>query len=156
MARLEKCASTSMMSFSVYKAAAQSIRKVSVHHGSLGRAFQVAVEILYDRARKGEPLVGSHFDDDDPNLGLKVPFSFSVTPRTQILVDLLCTPEPPDSNSATERKGRNGFQFDLGINARNSGFVPDFVRAPNCRPSCDGANYRARPIWALTPSSFFE
>lgn len=90
-----------MVTFSVYPATAENIRGMSDQFGSVGRAIQVAIELLYDRARRGEL-----FDDQDDDVidslrgfpnsvlkgsrdKLKVPFAFSILDRTEKLLRLL-------------------------------------------------------------------
>jgi hypothetical protein len=98
-----------LATFSVYPATARKIRSTSDHFGSVGRAVEVAVEILYERARSGEL-----FEDEDDEViddlrglprglphgslkilrdNLKVPFAFSILPRTERLVEFLAGPE---------------------------------------------------------------
>ena len=64
--------------------------RLSGDFGSIGRAIQVAVEILYHRARFGMPVVGSGIAAAEENRqDLKVPLAFSVLPRTERLIEWL-------------------------------------------------------------------
>lgn len=107
MAQETTKALTQMATFSVYPATAQNIRRVSEHFGSVGRGIQVAVEILYERAQKGELFEEPDWDvidDDLSTLGrnvnsaearetLKVPFAFSILDRTEKLIQFLADPK---------------------------------------------------------------
>lgn len=92
--RLKKYDSTENQSFSVYPTTLNSLRSLSGHFGSIGRAINVAVEILYYREREGLPLVGSGLASmEEKSEDLKVPLSFSVIPRTKKLIVWLADPE---------------------------------------------------------------
>lgn len=96
---------THMVTFSVYPSTAENIRSVSDQFGSVGRAIQVAIELLYERARNGKL-----FDDQDDDVidslrglpnsvlkgshdKLKVPFAFSILDRTEGLLKFLADPQ---------------------------------------------------------------
>jgi hypothetical protein len=89
---------TRMASFSVYPATAHNIRSTSGHFGSVGRGIQVAVEILFERAQRGELLNEEpDWDVQDDLIGvpreaqdnLKVPLGFSILHRTEKLIGFL-------------------------------------------------------------------
>ena|ERR1039458_4567329 len=98
MNRLKKYDATKNLCFSVYPTTAKSLRSLSGDFGSIGRAIQVAVEVLYYRVRHGLPVVGSGLAAAEDKQGLKVPLTFSVLPRTKRLLEWLASEHYHDRN----------------------------------------------------------
>lgn len=86
MSKLVKDAeNTTRETFSLYPSTVTSLRSLAGHFGSIGRAIQIAVELLYQRAQQGELHSGKATDTAER----KVPFSFFVLPRTKRLIEWL-------------------------------------------------------------------
>ncbi len=82
--------------FSVYPTTAASIRSLASHFGSVGRAIQVAVELLYRDAREDPPHLHSTVafaSVEEKQQDLKVPLSFSILGRTERLTEWLADPK---------------------------------------------------------------
>jgi Arc/MetJ-type ribon-helix-helix transcriptional regulator len=90
---------TTETSFSLHPSQVKTIRELAPHFGSKGRAIQVAIEILYEKA-KNNKLVGSGLAAAAEPGDLKVPMSVSLLPRTERLLDWLADPKRYKSRSA--------------------------------------------------------
>ena len=106
---LKKHDSTYSLCFSLYPTTVKSLRSLCGEWGSIGRAIQVAVEILVDRLTPslqemmdsdGKKPAGGWTSahrlegdglatDEERRQGLKVPFTFSVVTRTEKQIEWL-------------------------------------------------------------------
>jgi hypothetical protein len=92
MRRVKDAANPTRETFSLYPTTINSIRELAGHFGSIGRAIQIAVEILYRDARENPPRLHGReafASVEEKQQELKVPFSFFMLPRTKRLVEWL-------------------------------------------------------------------
>jgi len=80
-------------SVSVYPTIGKSLRAYGRHFGSTSRAVQIGVEILYERWRRNEPLIGpGSAAEEEQRKQIKRPLSIDTLPRTEFLIEVLSEP----------------------------------------------------------------
>jgi hypothetical protein len=94
MNRLKKYDSTENLCFSLYPTTVKSLRSLCGEWGSIGRAIQVAVEIMVERIYNPRPdrpaLEGSGLSSaEERTRELKIPLSFKVLPITKEQIEWL-------------------------------------------------------------------
>lgn len=93
--RLPEFERTKHVTFSLYPSEINTFRYMALPFGSVGRAMQVAAEILYDMAQRGSLI---DLDEEGPPADavegeLKAPMSCDLLPRTATLIDWLADPK---------------------------------------------------------------
>ena len=77
-------------SISVYPTIAKNLRVYAREFGSVGRAIQIGVEILYERLRAQNKVVGEGISSqEERQKQLKRPMSIDTVPRTEFLIEYL-------------------------------------------------------------------
>jgi hypothetical protein len=98
--RLQGAEETTHTTFSLYPSEISSFRFMAKPFGSIGRAVQVAVEVLYDRAQRGILIDIEEVGPPDEVIEagrdskqLKSPMSCDLLGRTSLLIDELAKPK---------------------------------------------------------------